>query len=128
MTGTRTDGPAVETRLRGQGALLAALVVDGAGTGRFLPFAVLYFVHTTTIPLATIGFSMTAAGLLALPTPLVIGPLIDRYGPRRLAVLGNLLSAAGFVGYLFVGSPWALIVMALLAGVGKATGSVALVA
>jgi MFS family permease len=115
------------SRFRGHRALLAALVVDGVGSGLFLPFAVLYFLHTTTISLAVVGGSLTAASLLALPTPLVVGPLIDRFGPRRLAVVGNLLSAAAFTGYLFVDSPWQLGTAAFVTSVGQTTSWTAVV-
>jgi MFS family permease len=115
------------SRLRGRGGLLTALIVDGVGTGLFLPFAVLYFLHTTTIPLTEIGAGLTAASVLALPTPLVVGPLIDRFGPRRLAVVGNLLCAAAFTDYLFVGSTWQLVVAAFVASAGQATSWTAIV-
>ncbi|MEC3978049.1 MFS transporter [Amycolatopsis sp. H20-H5] len=119
--------PSEVGRFRGHGALLTALVVDGAGSGLFLPFAVLYFLHTTTIPLASVGGALTAGGLLALPTPLLVGPLIDRFGPRRLTVAGNLLSVVAFLGYLFVGSTWQLAAAALIAGVGQSASWTALV-
>lgn len=105
----------------GHSKLVAAMVVDGVGTGLFLPFGIVYFLHTTSISLAAVGASLSAAALLALPAPLVVGPLIDRYGPRRIVAAGNALSAAAFAGYLVVGSVWQLIAAALLAGIGQAT-------
>lgn len=104
----------------GHSKLVAAMVVDGVGTGLFLPFGIVYFLHTTSISLEAIGASLSAAALLALPAPLVAGPLIDRYGPRRMVAAGNMLSAAAFAGYLVVGSVWQLIAAALLASVGQA--------
>jgi MFS family permease len=114
------DRGTVGAPARRQGGLLTALVVDGIGTGLFLPFAVLYFLHTTTIPLAVVGGALGAAGLLALPSPLLAGPLIDRFGPRAVAVFGNLLCAAAFTGYLFVDGPWTLVGAATGAAVGQA--------
>jgi MFS family permease len=116
-----------KVRFRGHGALLTALVVDGVGSGLFLPFAVLYFLHTTTIPLAAVGAALTAGSLLAVPVPLLVGPLIDRFGPRALTIAGNLLSAAAFAAYLVVGSSWQLAAAALVAAVGRITSSTALV-
>ncbi|MDI5968185.1 MFS transporter [Streptomyces sp. SL13] len=118
------DGPAgpPAAERAGRGPLLVTLVADGIGSGMFLPFAVVYFQHTTTIPLATIGFALTTAGLLSLtPLPLV-GPLIDRFGPRAVAVVANLVCALAFAGYLVADSPWLLVVAAFLAGVGQGTG------
>jgi MFS family permease len=113
--------------LRRHRALFTALVVDGAGSGLFLPFAILFFLRTTTIPLALIGSSLTVGSLFALPISLVVGPLIDRFGPQRLAVVGNLLSAAAFAGYLFVASPWQLGAVAFIASAGQTTSWTALV-
>ena len=118
--------PVVAARA-GQRPLLFALVVDGAGSGLFRPFAVLYFLHTTAIPLPTIGVCLTAASLLALATPPAVGPLIDRFGPRALVVVGNLLSAAAFAAYLRVECVWELVAAAFVAGVGQSTCWTALV-
>ena len=117
---SRRDG-IVAVTFRGHGRLVAAMVVDGIGTGLFLPFGIVYFLHTTSISLAAIGASLSAAALLALPAPIAVGPLIDRYGPRRLVAAGNLLSAAAFASYLIVGSVWQLIAAALVASLGQAT-------
>jgi MFS family permease len=97
------------------------MAVDSIGTGLFLPFAVLYFLHTTALPLTLIGGGLTAAYLVALPTPVAVGPLLDRFGPRRVIAAGNLLSVLAFTGYIFVGSLWQLILAALVASVGQAT-------
>jgi MFS family permease len=97
------------------------MVVDGIGTGLFLPFGIVYFLHTTSISLTGIGASLSAAALLALPAPIAVGPLIDRYGPRRLVAAGNLLSAVAFASYLIVGSVWQLIAAAFVACLGQAT-------
>jgi MFS family permease len=107
--------------VRGRGSLVAAMAVDSIGTGLFLPFAVLYFLHTTALPLTLIGAGLTTAYLVALPTPVAVGPLLDRFGPRRVIAAGNLLSVLAFTGYIFVGSLWQLILAALVASVGQAT-------
>ena len=107
--------------VRGRGSLVAAMAVDSIGTGLFLPFAVLYFLRTTALPLTLIGAGLTTAYLVALPAPVAVGPLLDRFGPRRLVAAGNLLSALAFTGYIFVGSLWQLIMAAFVASVGQAT-------
>jgi MFS family permease len=97
------------------------MAVDSVGTGLFVPFAIVYFLHITALPLTLIGAGLTTAYLVALPTPVAVGLLIDRLGPRRVVAAGNLLSAIAFTGYLFVGSLWQLIVAAFVASVGQAT-------
>ncbi|HEX3785058.1 MAG TPA: MFS transporter [Pseudonocardiaceae bacterium] len=107
--------------LRGRGRLAIAMVVDTIGSGMFLPFGVIYFLHVTTLSLTLIGTGLTAASLLAMPVALLLAPLLDRFGSRRVVIAGNLISALAFVGYLFVGTEWQLIVAALLASAGSTT-------
>jgi MFS family permease len=97
------------------------MAADSVGTGLFVPFAIVYFLHTTALPLTLIAAGLTTAYLIALPTPVAAGPLLDRLGPRRVVAAGNLLSAVAFTGYLFVGSLWQLIMAAFVASVGQAT-------
>jgi MFS family permease len=85
-----------------------------------LPFAIIYFLHTTALSLTAIGAALTTARLLALPAPVLAGSLIDRFGSRRVFAAGDLVGAAGFIGYLFVGSAWELIAAAFVVSAGQA--------
>ncbi|MDI5961133.1 MFS transporter [Streptantibioticus silvisoli] len=122
-----TPSPRTPVRRRG-GLFGAAMVVDGVGTGMFMPFSVLYFLHTTSLALPQVGLALTAAGLLALPATVVAGPLIDRFGPLAAVVAGNLLCAGAFTGYLFVRSLWQLAVVVLLAAAGQTVFGTATIA
>ncbi len=104
--------------LSGRRSLAAALVADSLGDGMFVPFAVVYFLKTTALPLPAIGLSLSAAGLLALPTIAVSGPLIDRFSSASAVVTGNLVSATAFTCYLTVAHAWQLVTFALLAAAG----------
>jgi MFS family permease len=60
-----------------------------------------------------------------------IGPLIDRFGSRAVAVLGNVVSAFGFLAFLLVDSAWQIGVVVAVVNVGATmfwTSSSALVA
>ena len=105
-------------RLAGQGPLAAALVVDSLGDGLFVPFAIVYFLKTTSLHLQVIGFSLTLAGLLALPAAGVAGVLTDRFTPAAVVITGNLVSAVAFAGYLTVAHAWQLVVFAFFAAAG----------
>jgi MFS family permease len=105
-------------RMSGQRSLVAALVVDSLGDGLFVPFAIVYFLHTTSLSLAAIGTCLSVAGLLALPSVLLAGVLVDRFSATGVVLAGNLVSGLGFAGYLVVGSAWQLVLFALLAGLG----------
>jgi MFS family permease len=116
--------------LNGRHSLAAALFTDSLGDGLFVPFAVVYFLKTTALPLSVVGLGLSAASLLALPAAPVSGILIDRFGAAKVVVTGNLISAAAFTCYLFVGHLWQLILFAFLAAAGGRffwTGNLALV-
>jgi MFS family permease len=108
-------------RVQGRGPLLAAMVTDSVGTGMFLPFTVLYFVHTAGLTAPAVGVSLTVAGLVVLPAPLAVAPGIDRFPARIVVAAGNLISCAAFTGYLVVRGPLMVTVAAVAAGVGQAT-------
>jgi MFS family permease len=117
--------------LKGRYSLAGALFTDSLGDGLFVPFAVVYFLHTTGLRLTVVGLGLTIASLLALPIPLVSGILIDRMSPARVVITGNLISAGAFTGYLFVTNLWQLILLAFLASAGGRffwTANLALVA
>ncbi|MED7954152.1 MFS transporter [Streptomyces sp. BE303] len=102
----------------GRHRLIAAHLVDSLGTGLILAFTLVYFARTTSLTVAAIGAAVSAARLLALPTAIVVGPLIDRYGARTTAVCGNALSAVAFAGYLVAGQLWQIVLVCLLAQIG----------
>jgi MFS family permease len=104
--------------LKNRYSLAGALFTDSLGDGLFVPFAVVYFLHTTGLRLTVVGLGLTAASLLALPAAPVSGILIDKLSPSRVVIIGNLVSAAAFTGYLFVTSLWQLIALAFLAAAG----------
>jgi len=105
--------------IAGQRSLTASLVVDSLGDGLFVPFAIIYFLHTTSLSLPTIGVALSAAGFVAIGTVIPAGVLLDRLPPARLVVAANLLSAVAFAGYLTVSHIWQLVLFALLAAVGS---------
>ncbi|WP_329182616.1 MFS transporter [Streptomyces sp. NBC_01477] len=94
-------------------------MVDSLGTGLFLPYALLYFLDTTRVPLSTIGLALSAAAALALPCSAVFGQLVDRVGARRSVVLANLAQAAGFLGYLQAGSATRIVAFGFLVTAGQ---------
>lgn len=96
---------------RGRVPLVLAQLVDALGTGLFLPFAVVYFHAAKGISLATVGVMLSVAALLSLPAGPLAGPLIDRYGPRRVVVASNLVRVLTFSGCVFTDVPWQLVVL-----------------
>src|SRR5215467_3678873 len=108
-------------RIQGRRPLLAAMVVDSVGTGMFLPFTVLYFVHTAGLTAPEVGVALTVAGLVVLPAPLAVAPGIDRLPARIVVAAGNLISCAAFAAYLVARGQLAVTAAAVAAGAGQAT-------
>ncbi|HZC27539.1 MAG TPA: MFS transporter [Actinopolymorphaceae bacterium] len=100
-------------------ALVAVIVIDMVGSGLYLPVSLLYFTKVAGISLTTTGLCLSAAQLVSLPLPLLVGRLVDRYGARAVVLGGLLLEGAGFFGYLFVSGTGVLLATACLAAIGQ---------
>ena len=85
----------------------------------FLPFSLLFFLATSSLPLTRIGLGLSIAAVVRIPATIAAGPLSDRFGPRAVIVTSQLLQAAGFAGYLFVHSFWHLVAAAVLVQIGN---------
>jgi MFS family permease len=105
--------------VRRQPRLAGAFFIDAIGTGMFIPFSLLFFLATTSLPLTRIGLGLSAAALVRIPATVAAGPLSDRFGPRAAIVASQLLQAAGFTGYLFVHGFWDLLAAAVLVQIGN---------
>ncbi|MFJ9607378.1 MFS transporter [Kitasatospora sp. NPDC101176] len=104
--------------IAGHGRLLAAAAADSTGNGLFLAFEVLYFLDRTGLPLSRVGLALTLTHVLALPVPALVGTLVDTFDPRRVAVLGNCVSALGFAGCLAAHSFWQVVAAGLVVQTG----------
>ncbi|MGH3168949.1 MAG: MFS transporter [Trebonia sp.] len=104
---------------RSQPGLVCGFLIDALGTGMFLPFSLLFFLDTTSLSLARIGFGLSIAAVVRIPVTIAAGPLSDRFGPRSAIAASQLLQAVGFVGYLFVHGFWQLVAAAVLVQIGN---------
>ena len=85
----------------------------------FIPFSILFFLATTSLPLTRIGLALSLAALVRIPVTVAADPLSDRFGPRAAIVSSQLAQAAGFAGYLFVHGFWYLVAAAVLVQIGN---------
>lgn len=95
-----------------------AAAIDSFGSGLVMMLGVLFFVITTDIPLATIGFAVAAGGVLSLPIGITGGWVIDAQGSKFGMVLNNILAALGFILFLFAKEPYLIFLASLLIAVG----------
>ena len=119
MSSHPRPGPGFAESARSQPGLVGAFFIDAVGTGMFIPFSLLFFLATTSLPLTRIGLGLSVAALVRIPVTIVAGPLTDRFGPRAAVIASQLLQAAGFAGYLFVHGFWQLVAAAVLVQIGN---------
>jgi MFS family permease len=103
---------------RGASSFIVAMFIDALGSGLFVPFSLLYFHTVAGLSFPVVGVVLTVATILSMPMTLITGILVDRIGTRRVLVIGELLLATGFLGYLVVRTVPALFATALLATAG----------
>jgi MFS family permease len=97
--------------------LLASALVDWVGTGLFLAVSVLFFVRVAGLSTVAVGSGLTIAALAAMPAVLPVGWLADRYGPRGVLVLVEVIQGAATAGYLAVHGWWSFVAVSFLVAV-----------
>ncbi|CUR60209.1 putative drug resistance transporter [metagenome] len=98
---------------------VTAIVADTVGSGLFMPITLLYFLAMTDLSLVQIGSALSLSALLTMPGAFVIGSLVDRFGPRRMMLVGNLVQALGMVAYLWADSLVAVALWTTLLNIGR---------
>lgn len=98
---------------------VTAIVADTVGSGLFMPITLLYFLAMTDLSLVQIGSALSLSALLTMPGAFVIGSLVDRFGPRRMMLAGNLIQAVGMLAYLWADSLVAVALWTTLLNIGR---------
>lgn len=112
---TRLGFPSVGEHRR----FVTAIVADTVGSGLFMPLTLLYFLAMTDLSLVQIGSALSLSALVTMPGAFVIGSLVDRFGPRRMMLLGNLIQAVGMAAYLWADSLLAVALWTTLLNIGR---------
>lgn len=112
---TRLGFPSVGEHRR----FVTAIVADTVGSGLFMPMTLLYFLAMTDLSLVQIGSALSLSALLTMPGAFVIGSLVDRFGPRRMMLAGNLIQAVGMLAYLWADSLLAVALWTTLINIGR---------
>jgi MFS family permease len=98
---------------------VTAIAVDAVGSGVFMPVAMLYFLFTTDLTLVQVGAAISIASALSLPAGVLLGGVVDRYGAKRMLLMGNALQALGFTAYLFTESFASVLFWTVVVTVGR---------
>ena len=112
---TRLGFPSVGEHRR----FVTAIVADTVGSGLFMPITLLYFLAMTDLSLVEIGSALSLSALLTMPGAFVIGSLVDRFGPRRMMLIGNLVQAVGMMAYLWADSLLTVALWTTLLNLGR---------
>ncbi len=110
--GWRTDLPRLVFFLQ------AGNAVNFFGYGLILPFEIIYLHQIRGFATATAGLVLaTVLGTATLVTP-PSGTLLDHFRPKPILIAGNLTSALGYAGFVFVDRPWQAFAFAIVGGAG----------
>jgi MFS family permease len=93
-------------------------LVSAFGNGMLIPFLFLYLHNVRGISLGVAGLVVGTNAIVSVVAGPVAGPLVDRYGGRRVLGLALVILAAGYAGFAFVHTPWQGFVAAAVVGVG----------
>jgi MFS family permease len=80
------------------------------------PFFNIYLVHNLQANAVQVGVLAAAGSVVGLPALRTIGPLADRWGPRRIVLITSLLIPVLPLAWVFVPSPWYVLGINLLSG------------
>jgi len=94
--------------------LAAAQLADSIGLGGYLVTSALYFTRIVDLSPTQVGFGLTVGWAVGFLAGVPLGALADRRGPRGVAMLLALCTAAALVGFLFVRSFVPFVIVACL--------------
>ena len=108
-------------RLPGQVWLLQiGGLMNSFGNGLALPFLVIYLHDVRGFSLGTAGLIVAISSAGQVGAGVFAGPLIDRFGAKRILAAGLVLQAIGYGLLPLVRSPWEAFVLVGLEGAGSA--------
>ncbi|MCK7627377.1 MFS transporter [Streptomyces sp. RS10V-4] len=100
---------------------MLGMVVDTVGSGMYLPVSLLFFHHTTGLPVTRVGVIISTAAVLGLVGSPLAGLLVDRYGARSVLVGVYGVRAVGFAVYPLVHHQAPMFLAVTLVALGDAS-------
>jgi MFS family permease len=106
--------------------VLAAGSLSALANGLTYPFLVVYLHRVRDLSLGTAGLAAATIAAAAILVNLLAGPLVDRFGPRRVVAAMLLVGAAGASTLAFADTVALALAGSALFGAGLTTGWVGL--
>jgi len=94
-------------------------LANAIGNGLVLPFAFIYLHNVRGFSLGLAGLILGTNAAVSLVAGPPSGPLVDRFGGRRMLTVALGFLALGFGGYAFVESPWHAFLASAITGIGN---------
>ena len=94
-------------------------LANAVGNGLVLPFAFIYLHNERGFSLGLAGLILGTNAAVSLIAGPLSGPLVDRFGGRRMLAVALGFLAVGFGGYAFVESPWHGFLASAITGIGN---------
>jgi MFS family permease len=98
--------------------LQAGVLLNFVGNGLVAPYLVIYLHFDRGIPLSLAALAIGSGGILATTSGLVVGPLVDRFGPRACVALAMTANAIAYAAYTQVQAPWQAFAVGMAVGIG----------
>jgi MFS family permease len=98
---------------------VGAVAIDAVGSGVFMPVSMLYFLVTTDLSLVQIGAAISIASAASIPAGPLLGGLVDRWGAKRILLVGNFMQFVGFLAYLVTDSFVGLTLWTVVVSIGR---------
>jgi MFS family permease len=95
-------------------------LANSFGNGLALPFLVIYLHNVRGFSLGTSGLIVAVSSAALVGAGIFAGPLIDRFGAKRVLATGLVLQAVGYGLLPLVRSPWQAFVLLAIEGAGSA--------
>lgn len=104
--------------------LAAATFANTFGSGLWMAVDALFLTRDVGLPAQQVGLGFSVGGLVGLAAAVPVGSLADRYDPRTVRAVLQVLQAVVVLGYVFVHSFAAFLVIVVV-GTTIATGNLA---
>lgn len=98
--------------------LQAGVALNFFGNGLVAPYLVIYLHFARGIPLPMAVIAIGSGGILATLSGLIVGPLVDRFGPRPCVVLAMSANAVAYGAYILVHTSWQAVLVGMAVGIG----------
>ena len=98
--------------------LQAGVALNFFGNGLVAPYLFIYLHFYRGIPLSLAALAVGSGGILAIFSGLVVGALVDRFGPRTCVAFAMSANAVAYAAYTQVHASWQAFAVGMAVGIG----------